>query len=80
METPFPFEPLLLFGFMAIMLLVGMFLRASLNFFQKYLIPSCFIGGILGLILISTGAVHASTSLLETFAYHLFIIPYFGGV
>jgi glutamate:Na+ symporter, ESS family len=76
METPFPFEPLLLFGFMAIMLLVGMFLRASIKFFQKYLIPSCFIGGTLGLILISTGVIHASTSLLETFAYHLFIVSF----
>ena len=76
MDTPFPFEPLLLFGFMAIMLLVGMFLRASIKLFQRYLIPSCFIGGTLGLILISTGLVSASTSLLETFAYHLFIISF----
>ena len=76
METPFPFEPLLLFGFMAIMLLAGMFLRASVKFFQKFLIPSCFIGGALGLVLISTGTVQASTSLLETFAYHLFIISF----
>ncbi len=76
MDTPFPFEPLLLFGFMAIMLLLGIFLRSSLKFFQKFLIPSCFIGGGIGLILISTGLVNVSTSLLETFAYHLFTISF----
>jgi len=76
METPFPFEPLLVFGFMAIMLLVGMVLRAKIKFFQKFLIPSCFLGGTLGLILISTGLVEASTNLLESYAYHLFIISF----
>ena len=69
MDTPFPFEPLLVFGFMAIVLLAGMFLRAKIKFFQKFLIPSCFLGGTIGLILISTGVVDASTDLLESFAY-----------
>jgi glutamate:Na+ symporter, ESS family len=76
LDSPFPFEPLLLFGFMAIVLLAGMFLRAKIKFFQKYLIPSCFLGGTIGLILISTGVVDASTDLLESFAYHLFIISF----
>lgn len=76
METPFPFEPLLVFGFMAIMLLLGIFLRSSIPFFQKFLIPSCFIGGAVGLVLISTGLIDVSTSLLEIFAYHLFIISF----
>ncbi len=76
MDTPFPFEPLLVFGFMAIMLLAGIFLRASIRFFQKFLIPSCFLGGTLGLILISTGLIDVSTDLLESFAYHLFIISF----
>jgi glutamate:Na+ symporter, ESS family len=76
METPFPFEPLLLFGFMGIVLLVGMFLRAKIKFFQKFLIPSCFLGGTIGLILISTGLVSASIDLLESYAFHLFIISF----
>ena len=76
MDTPFPFEPLLVFGFMAIMLLLGMFLRSSIKFFQSFLIPSCFIGGVIGLILISTNIINVSTTLLETFAYHLFIISF----
>ncbi len=76
MNTPFPFEPLLLFGYMAVMLLIGMVLRSSVKFFQLYLIPSCFIGGTIGLILTSTGILNVSTDLLETFAYHLFTISF----
>ena len=76
MDTPFPFEAVLVFGVMAVMLLLGMLLRSSVKVLQKFLIPSCFIGGTLGLILLSTGLVKVSTSLLETFAYHLFIISF----
>lgn len=76
MNTPFPFEAMLVFGYMAVMLLTGVLLRASVKFFQSYLIPSCFIGGAIGLILTSTGVLNISTSLLETFAYHLFVISF----
>ncbi len=76
MDTPFPFEPVLVFGIMAVMLLFGMLLRASVKFFQSFLLPSCFIGGTLGLVLLSVGVINVSTSLLETFAYHLFIISF----
>ncbi|MCD6569943.1 MAG: hypothetical protein J7L53_04500 [Deltaproteobacteria bacterium] len=76
MEIPFPFEPFIVFGSMAIMLLIGIFLRAKVSFFQRFLFPSCLIGGILGLILISTGVIHVSSSLLETFAYHFFNISF----
>ena len=76
MDTPFPFEAVLVFGIMGVMLLIGMLFRASVKFFQGFLIPSCFIGGVLGLILISLGVIDVSTSLLETFAYHLFIISF----
>jgi len=76
MESPFPFEPFIVFGYLSIFLLAGVFLRAKLKFFQHFLIPSCLIGGILGLILINTGVVHLSTSLLETLAYHFFNISF----
>ena len=76
MDTPFPFESVLVFAIVAVMLLLGMLLRASVKVFQRFLIPSCFIGGALGLILLSTGLINVSTSLLETFAYHLFIISF----
>ena len=68
MQTPFPFESMLLFGSLAAMLLLGVFLRAKIPFFQKYLIPSCLIGGILGLLLLNIGFLRLSVSNLETFA------------
>ena len=47
MGMPFPFEAVVVFGIMSVMLLLGMLLRASIKFLQKFLIPSCFIGGTL---------------------------------
>lgn len=76
METPFPFDAVVVFSVMSLMLLIGMLLRASVKFLQNYLIPSCFIGGALGLILLSSGLIKLPASLLETFAYHLFIISF----
>jgi ESS family glutamate:Na+ symporter len=79
MQTPFPFESMLLFGSLAVMLLIGVLLRAKIPFFQRFLIPSCLIGGISGLILINIGVFQVfqlSTSHLETFAYHFFNISF----
>jgi ESS family glutamate:Na+ symporter len=76
MQTPFPFESMLLFGSLAAMLLLGVLLRAKIPFFQNYLIPSCLIGGILGLLLLNIGLLPFSVSNLETFAYHFFNISF----
>ena len=76
MQTPFPFESMLLFGSLAAMLVLGVLLRAKIPFFQKYLIPSCLIGGILGLLLLNSGVLRLSVSNLETFAYHFFNISF----
>ena len=78
MELPFPFEPFLAFGLMSIVLLIGILLRAKVKIFQRFLIPSCLTGGLLGLIVLSTGLIDMSSELLEAFAYHLFIIQKFG--
>lgn len=76
MEAPFPFEAILAFGAMSVMLLIGIFLRAKVRFFQRFLFPSCLIGGILGWLLISLKVINVSTDILETFAYHFFIISF----
>jgi ESS family glutamate:Na+ symporter len=76
MQAPFPFESMLLFSSLAAMLLLGVLLRAKIPFFQKYLIPSCLIGGILGLVLVNIGVLRSSVSNLETFAYHFFNISF----
>ncbi len=76
MNIPFPFEPLLCFGWLGIMMLAGIVLRAKLTFFQRFLIPSCLIGGMIGIVLLHLGVMKVSPSMLETFAYHLFIISF----
>ena len=73
---PFPFDSMLLFGSLAIMLLMGVLLRAKISFFQRFLIPSCLIGGVLGLIIINSGIIKLSVTDLETFAYHFFNISF----
>ena len=76
MQSPFPFESMLLFSCLAIMLLIGVFLRARIQLFQNFLIPSCLIGGILGLILLNSGVMRLPVGDLETFAYHFFNISF----
>jgi ESS family glutamate:Na+ symporter len=76
MHIPFPFDSMLVFSSLGIMLIVGVFLRARVSFFQHFLIPGCLIGGFLGLILMNTGIIRLSVSDLETFAYHFFNISF----
>ena len=76
MASPFPFESMLVFGWLASMLLMGVFLRARISVFQRFLFPGCLIGGIVGLILINTHIINLSASHLETFAYHFFNISF----
>jgi ESS family glutamate:Na+ symporter len=76
MQIPFPFDSILLFGSLAVMLLVGVFFRAKVSFLQRFLIPSCLIGGALGLIVINSGLINLSVTDLETFAYHFFNISF----
>ncbi|MGD9044944.1 MAG: hypothetical protein PVG06_14595 [Desulfobacterales bacterium] len=76
MASPFSFEPMLVFGWLASMLLVGVLLRARIPFFQRFLFPGCLIGGIVGLILIHIGIINVAATDLETFAYHFFNISF----
>ncbi|MBU2643924.1 hypothetical protein KKI24_04395 [bacterium] len=76
MHSPFPFEPLLVFGFLSIMLLSGTVLRARVPFIQRYLFPSCLLGGVLGIILVNLDLVTVSSNQLETFAYHFFNLSF----
>jgi len=76
MAPPFPFEPLLIFGFLSLMLLFGLLLRAFVPFFQKYLFPASLIGGMAGLALINTGWVSMDTETVKAFAYHFFNISF----
>ncbi|MBI9085512.1 MAG: hypothetical protein JEZ11_18085 [Desulfobacterales bacterium] len=76
MQVPFPFDSLLIFGWMSIMLLIGVALRAKVPLLQKFLFPSCLIGGFLGLILMSLDLVSLNVKDFETFAFHFFNISF----
>jgi ESS family glutamate:Na+ symporter len=67
---------MLLFGSFAAMLILGVLLRATVPFFQKFLMPSCLIGGIIGLILINLGVLKFSPEDIKTFAFHFFNISF----
>ena len=76
MQIPFPFDSMVVFGTLAVMLLAGVFLRAKVPFFQRFLIPSCLIGGTLGLVIINSGLIKLAVNDLESFAYHFFNISF----
>lgn len=76
MPSPFPFDSMLIFSWLASMLLVGVILRGKIYFFQRFLFPSCLIGGIVGLILIHLRIIPVAKTALETFAYHFFNISF----
>lgn len=76
MNTPFPFDGILTFAFLSSLLLVGVGLRARIGFFQRFLVPSCLIGGLLGLVLMHSGLLILEPSVLEAFAYHMFNISF----
>ncbi len=76
MQSPFPFEAMVVFGWLGVMLLVGVALRAKIPFFQRFLFPSCLMGGVLGLVLVHLGLIEIAAEDLEAFAYHFFNISF----
>jgi ESS family glutamate:Na+ symporter len=76
MNTPFPFDGMLIFGFLSALLLAGVWLRARVAFFQRFLVPSCLIGGLLGLALMHVGLFHLDADPIEALAYHFFNISF----
>jgi len=66
------FNPLLLFGAMGGILIVGLLCRAYIPIFQKFLVPASVIGGILGFIIVSFGWFGLKAEMFKMFAFHLF--------
>ena len=77
MQLEQSFMPLMIaFGWLSGMLLIGVFLRAKVPLFQKFLFPACLIGGLLGFVLVSVGWVNISDKFFTLMAYHLFNIGF----
>ncbi len=76
MTPPFPFEPLIVFGFLSAMLLTGVLFRAYVPFFQKIMFPASLTGGMAGFLLLNLDLFSIDVHLVKTFAYHFFNISF----
>ncbi|MCU0844895.1 MAG: hypothetical protein MUC76_08210 [Spirochaetes bacterium] len=76
MKTPFDMSFVLAFGFCGLVILIGVFLRARIKLLQNYLVPSCMIGGLLGMILLNFGLIPLGEELFQAIAYHFFILSF----
>jgi len=63
-------------GWISGMLLLGALIRAKIGFFQRFLLPACLIGGIIGFILISFGVVGVPHDAFALIAFHLFSLGF----
>jgi len=63
-SAPYSFDFFISFGWVVIFLLLGAVLRMKVPLFQRYLIPGCMLGGLLGTIFVNSGI----TSFLGSFA------------
>lgn len=72
----FSFDFMVVFGFLSVMLMCGVALRAKVPFIQKYLFPSCLVGGLLGMIAMNLKILPITVNSLESLAYHLFNISF----
>ena len=76
MSPPYPFDTMLVFAFLSAMLLSGVVLRARTRLVQKFLFPSCLIGGVLGMALLHAGLLDIKVSAVEALAYHFFNLSF----
>lgn len=79
--TPVSFSGIIAFMWIGIFLLMGMYLRAKVPFFRRYLISSCIIGGAIGLFLTASGFVEftgfaPASNTYQVIVYHLFNLTF----
>ena len=67
------FMPLMVgFGWLSLMLLVGVVLRAKIGILQRYLFPASLVGGVIGFVVINAGWTDLDHKIFTLIAYHLF--------
>jgi len=76
MATPFDMSYFLALGFIGVCIYFGVLLRYRIRFFQKFLIPSCMVGGIAGMILMNLKLIPLEVELFQAIAFHFFIISF----
>ncbi len=71
------FMPLLTaLGWISLMLLLGVVLRAKVKAFQSFLFPACLIGGVIGFVIISVGWCSIDKNIFTLIAFHLFSLGF----
>lgn len=77
MKPFFDMSLLLALGFLAFLLLLGVALRAKVPLLQKFMVPACLTGGVLGFIIINTmGFPGVKPELYSSLAYHFFTLSF----
>lgn len=80
--APYSFEALICLGWTGVFLLLGFMLRNLVPFFRKYLVPSCMLGGLLGLfaanmgVLNLFGSARPNFSAFQTVIFHMFNLTF----
>lgn len=70
-------ELLTAFGWLSIMLLIGVFCRAKIKLFRHILMPASVIAGTLGFLLINAGVLSSDySSVYNDMAAHLFTLSF----
>jgi len=75
-EPLFPFEFIALMGWLSLLLVVGVMLRALVPLFQYFLFPASLIGGLVGLVLGYFDLWSWKPQDFESLAYHFFNLSF----
>ena len=54
MKPFFDMSLLIAFGFLSLLLLLGVLLRAKIKFLQSFMVPACLTGGVIGFFILNT--------------------------
>ena len=77
MKPFFDMSMLAALGYLSVFLLVGVFLRARFSLLQRFLIPACLVGGVIGMTFLNTtGLSGTSPDEFKAIAYHTFTLTF----
>lgn len=77
MKPFFDMSLLIALGFLSLLLLLGVILRAKIPFLQKFMVPACLTGGVIGFLIINTvGFPQVKPEMYPSLAYHFFTFSF----
>ncbi len=81
-QSPYPFEVLVAFFWMAVFLIIGTVMRAKIPLMRRWLVPACMSGGVVGAILINLGCfdmlgpLKPNAQVMSAVVFHLFALSF----